>query len=98
SLCLITTAAAFSDKPPLDCGKKSLAEAVANANAGDTISFTGVCQGPVVVSADGITIAGVGSAIIDGGGHVDAPHDRSRPRRYPPRHGGPHRHQRHPRL
>lgn len=69
SVCLIAgSTAAFADKPPLDCGKKSLAVAVANANSGDVIDFTGVCQGPVVVTA-GVTLAGIGTAIIDGAGH-----------------------------
>jgi hypothetical protein len=61
-------AVAFADKPPLDCSKKSLAAAVADAGTGDTINFTGVCKGPVVVQADGLTLAGVGTAVIDGGG------------------------------
>jgi hypothetical protein len=60
---------AFADKPPLDCNKKSLASAVADANTGDTINFTGVCAGPVIVQADGLTLTGVGTAVIDGGGH-----------------------------
>jgi hypothetical protein len=60
---------AFADKPPLDCSKKSLASAVADANTGDAINFTGVCAGPVVVHADGLTLTGVGTAVIDGGGH-----------------------------
>jgi hypothetical protein len=59
---------AFADKPPLDCSKKSLAAAVANAEPGNTISFTGVCAGPVVVQSDQLTLTGVGTAIIDGGG------------------------------
>jgi hypothetical protein len=59
--------AAFAAKPPLDCSKKSLAEAVAAAAAGETISFTGVCDGPVVVSTDGLTLTGLGTAVIDGG-------------------------------
>uniref|UniRef100_Q01X85 Right handed beta helix domain-containing protein n=1 Tax=Solibacter usitatus (strain Ellin6076) TaxID=234267 RepID=Q01X85_SOLUE len=61
--------AAFADKPPLDCARKSLAGAVADANTGDTISFTGVCAGPIVVGTDGLTLTGVGTAVIDGGGH-----------------------------
>ncbi len=61
------TGVAFADKPPLDCGKKSLASAVADSD--DTsISFTGVCAGPIVIQADGLRLIGVGTAIIDGGG------------------------------
>lgn len=63
---------AYADKPPLDCSKKSLAAAVAEANTGDTITFSGVCAGPVVVRADGLTLTGVGTAVIDGGGRNDA--------------------------
>jgi hypothetical protein len=60
--------AAFADQPPLDCSKKSLASAVAGAAAGDAITFTGLCAGPVVVRTDRLTLTGVGWAIIDGGG------------------------------
>lgn len=60
--------AAFADKPPLDCGKKSLAAAVADANTGEVITFSGVCTGPVVVRTDGLTLTGVGTAAIDGNG------------------------------
>jgi len=56
---------AFADKPLVDCSKKSLADAVANASSGDTINFTGICKGPVVVATDGLSLAGVGTAVID---------------------------------
>jgi hypothetical protein len=70
SFCLIAgVTAALADKPPVDCSKKSLAAAVADANTGDAINFTGICAGPVVVRADGLTLTGVGTAVIDGGGH-----------------------------
>ena len=59
---------ALADKPPLDCGKKSLADAVNKADTADTISFTGTCTGPIVIQTDGITLKGAGIAIIDGGG------------------------------
>jgi hypothetical protein len=69
SACIIAGATtAFADKPPLDCGKHSLAEAVAGAASGETISFTGICKGPVVVATDGLSLNGVGSAVIDGAG------------------------------
>jgi len=68
-LCVMAAAVpAFADKPPLDCSKKSLAGAVEDAGIGDTIQFTGVCKGPIVVRADGLTLTGVGTAIIDGNG------------------------------
>lgn len=67
ALCLPLISVAFAAKPPLDCSKKSLAEAVADAETGDTITFTGVCPGPVTVRADGLTLTGIGTAIIDGG-------------------------------
>jgi hypothetical protein len=59
--------AAFADKPPLDCNKRNLANAVAEANTGDVISFTGVCNGPIVIAVDRLTLNGVGTAVIDGG-------------------------------
>lgn len=53
----------------LDCGKKSLADAVRDVSTRNpVISFTGVCAGPIVVPIDGLTLKGVGTAIIDGGG------------------------------
>jgi hypothetical protein len=58
----------FADQPPLDCSKKSLANAVASAASGEAINFTGICKGPVVVATDGISLTGVGNAVIDGGG------------------------------
>src|SRR5262245_18647725 len=62
-------ATAFADKPPVDCSKKQLASAVAEARTGDAITFTGICAGPVIVETDGLTLTGAGNAIIDGGGH-----------------------------
>ncbi len=59
----------FADKPPLDCSKKSLSAAVADSGANETITFTGVCSGPVVIRTDGLALQGAGAAIIDGGGH-----------------------------
>jgi hypothetical protein len=69
SLCLFAGAStAFADQPPLDCSKKSLAAAVSSAGSGDSIRFTGICTGQVVVRTDNLTLTGVGTAIIDGGG------------------------------
>ena len=61
--------AASAENTPLDCSKKSLADAVLNASdKNQTISFTGVCAGPIVISTDGLILKGVGTAVIDGGG------------------------------
>ncbi len=69
SLCLLATAPA-SGKQPLDCSRKSLAAAVEDARERHpVITFTGVCAGPIVIRNDGITLQGVGTAIIDGEGH-----------------------------
>jgi hypothetical protein len=67
--CLVCAAApASADQPPLDCGKKSLANAVATATDKDpVIIFTGVCAGPILIQTDGLTLQGVGTAVIDGG-------------------------------
>ena len=69
SICVMAAgAAAYADKPPLDCSKKSLAAAVGEADTGTAITFTGICAGPVVVRADGLSLTGVGTAVIDGRG------------------------------
>jgi hypothetical protein len=53
----------------IDCSKKSLADAVRDVtDLNAAVSFTGVCAGPIVVSIDGLTLRGVGTAVIDGGG------------------------------
>jgi hypothetical protein len=68
SCSLLAAAPAAADRP-LDCSRRSLADAVANARAKDpVITFTGVCAGPVLIQVDGVTLQGVGDAIIDGGG------------------------------
>src|SRR5262245_23941537 len=54
--------------PIVDCGVRSLADAVEHAQGTNpVITFTGVC-GPIVIMKDGITLQGVGDAVIDGGG------------------------------
>ena len=58
---------AFADSPPLDCARKSLADFI-NTGREKSIRFTGVCSGPIVMRTDGLTLTGVGTAIIDGGG------------------------------
>ena len=72
SCCLLAgTAAVSADNDPLDCSRKSLAEAVRDIRDDErtTIRFTGVCAGPIVIRTDGLTLKGVGTAVIDGGGH-----------------------------
>jgi hypothetical protein len=70
ALLLAGPAAVYAEREPLDCAQKSLRDAVRDAHDTDrTILFTGVCQGPIVVRTDGLTLQGVGTAIIDGGGH-----------------------------
>lgn len=58
---------ALADKRPLDCSKRSLAKNVEKAED-TTISFTGICDGPIVIRSDGVSLVGVGTAIIDGNG------------------------------
>ena len=66
---LAGSAAVYAEPEVVDCGKKSLADAVREASdKNSTITFTGICSGPVVVTMDGLTLKGVGTAIIDGGG------------------------------
>ena len=74
SLCVLGMASvARADKGFVDCGKESLAAAVANIKEKIlTIQFTGVCHGPVLIATDGVTLKGIGTAVIEGdGGHLD---------------------------
>lgn len=57
-----------AEPPTLDCSRKSLADAVAAVSKNTTISFTGICAGPIEIAIDGLTLRGVGTAVIDGGG------------------------------
>ena len=67
--CVLAGATAAYAADVLDCSKKSLADAVqAAGNKNSVISFTGVCAGPIVIAIDGLTLKGIGTAIIDGGG------------------------------
>jgi len=69
SFVLIPATAILADTPVIDCSKKSLADALRDLSAKNlTINFTGVCAGPIVLATDGVTLQGVGTAIIDGGG------------------------------
>src|SRR5688572_6814231 len=64
----LTTASVWATDV-LDCSNKSLAAAVAsNKEKNQTINFTGTCEGPIVITTEGLTLNGVGEAIIDGGG------------------------------
>lgn len=69
-ICLfVVAAAAHAESGPLDCARKSLSDAIAGVKGeNQTIVFTGVCAGPVVIRVDGLTLVGVGGAVIDGGG------------------------------
>jgi hypothetical protein len=66
---LLFAATSASADQPLDCSRKSLAAAVADVQGKDpVITFTGVCAGPIVIRTEGVTLQGVGEAVIDGGG------------------------------
>jgi hypothetical protein len=68
-LLLSGPAAGYAERKPLECPRESLRDAVSDATDSDrTILFTGVCQWPIVIRTDGLTLTGVGTAIIDGGG------------------------------
>ena len=56
----------------VDCSSETIADAMSQAQPGDTIAITGTCNETVMVDKDGITLNGGGTAIIDGGG-ADAP-------------------------
>ena len=73
AVCLLgMTPPLASADPIVDCSRRSLADAVDDVHVQDVvIRFTGVC-GPVVIATDGITLQGVGNAVIDGGGAADA--------------------------
>jgi hypothetical protein len=70
SLCVLGMAStALADKGSVDCNKESLAAAVNNVTDKNlTMQFTGVCHGPVVIATDGLTLKGIGTAIIEGDG------------------------------
>ena len=69
ALCVLAQSVPVVAAKPLDCSKESLAAAVAGAREKDVvIPFTGVCAGPIVITTDGLTLQGVDTAVIDGGG------------------------------
>lgn len=66
-LSVLVARPAFADNP-LDCSKRSLADAIASPrDKAPVITFTGVCAGPLVIQTDGVTLQGVGHAVIEGG-------------------------------
>lgn len=72
TVCVLGVAPRASADPVVDCSRRSLANVVDNVHVRDVvIRFTGVC-GPVVITTDGITLQGVGTAVIDGGEAADA--------------------------
>ena len=57
-----------AQKSVLDCNLEPLADALTRIKDKQTVQFTGVCSGPVVIRVDGLTLTGVGTAAIDGAG------------------------------
>lgn len=51
----------------VDCSHRSLAKALSGGNGQTTIRFTGICKESVVISTDGLTLLGIGTAIIESG-------------------------------
>ena len=52
----------------VDCSSGTIADALSEAQPGDTIMITGTCDEAVAVNKDDITLDGGGSAVIDGAG------------------------------
>src|SRR5262245_10789846 len=72
SCLLVATTVPLSADPVVNCRVRSLANAIDHAQGSNpVIAFTGVC-GPVVIRKDGVTLQGVGNAVIDGGKEQDA--------------------------
>jgi hypothetical protein len=54
-------------KTLVDCNRgESLGVAISHAKPNDTINFTGICNGPLLIKVDGLILLGQGTAIIDG--------------------------------
>jgi hypothetical protein len=51
----------------LDCAKKSLIDEVNKAKPGESLSFTGLCSGPLAIRVENLELRGVGAAVVDGG-------------------------------
>src|SRR5262245_54868000 len=68
---LLATVVPASVDQVVDCRKQSLVGPRAGIKEKDkepVITFTGVCAGPIVIRTDGVTLQGVETAIVDGGG------------------------------
>jgi hypothetical protein len=66
---LAAATAARADSGLIDCSRRSLADTIRDLPGSDhTIRFTGLCPGPIVIRTDGLTLRGVGTARIEGGG------------------------------
>ena len=60
---------AASDRIRVDCGAgQTIGRALKHAQPGDSIVVTGTCHERVVITTDRITLAGRGTAVMDGGG------------------------------
>ena len=59
---------AFADQPPLDCTNEFRPGPSRGPRQEAPSPSLALCAGPVVVRTDGLTLTGVGSVIIDGGG------------------------------
>ena len=58
-----------SDRIRVDCGAgQTIGRALKHAQPGDSIVVTGTCRERVVITTDRITLAGLGAAVVDGGG------------------------------
>ena len=70
SCCFLAAAnVGYADNDTIDCSRRSLGDAIKDLRDRDqTIRFTGICAGPIVIRTDGLTLRGVGAAIIDGRG------------------------------
>jgi hypothetical protein len=68
ALCFAGVAAAAPKTFNVDCGSRdTISGALASADPGDTLRISGVCSEKVIIRTDGITLAGVGGAVIQGG-------------------------------
>lgn len=58
-----------SDRIRVNCGAgQTIGRALRHAQPGDSIVVTGTCHERVVITTDRITLAGLGAAVVDGGG------------------------------
>jgi len=73
-MCFVAVATVATADPVVDCSHRSLADVVENVLVKDiVIMFTGVCNGPIVIGADGITLQGVsGAHLVSFGGTINS--------------------------